>query len=202
MMPLPVADSQTSTLTPRGQRTRGKLLDAAERVFGELGYERASIVEITKTAGVAQGTFYVYFESKHAVFAELVDTLGRTLRQELGRAVSGLPSRIEVERAGFEAFLHFIEEHRHLYKIVRQAEFVDETLYRRYYARLADGYVQGLQAAMDAGEFAKLDAEAIAYSLMGIFDFIGMRWVLWEGRLPSEQVRRDVIAFISSGLLT
>ncbi len=136
------------------------------------------------------------------MFAELVDTLGRTLRQELGRAVSGLPSRIEVERAGFEAFLHFIEEHRHLYKIVRQAEFVDETLYRRYYARLADGYVQGLQAAMDAGEFAKLDAEAIAYSLMGIFDFIGMRWVLWEGRLPSEQVRRDVIAFISSGLVT
>ena len=50
--------------TSRGQRTRNKLLDAAEQVFGEQGYEKASIVEITRTAGVAQGTFYVYFESK------------------------------------------------------------------------------------------------------------------------------------------
>ena len=89
-----VADPQTSALTPRGQRTRAKLLDAAERVFGEQGFERASIVEITRTAGVAQGTFYVYFESKHSVYAQLVDTLGRTLRQRLAEAVTGLESRM------------------------------------------------------------------------------------------------------------
>ena len=197
----PVADPQTSTLTPRGQRTRAKLLDAAERVFGENGFERASIVEITKTAGVAQGTFYVYFESKHAVFAHLVDTLGRTLRQELSEAIAGLTSRLEVERAGFEAFLLFIENHRHLYKIVRQAEFVDEALYRSYYTRLAEGYASGLRAAMSEGEFANLDPEAIAYALMGIFDFIGMRWVLWEGQRPPLAVREDVLTFIASGLL-
>ena len=197
----PVADPQTSALTPRGQRTRAKLLDAAERVFGEQGFERASIVEITKTAGVAQGTFYVYFESKHSVFAQLVETLGRTLRQELAEAIEGLTSRMEVERAGFEAFLGFIEHHRHLYKIVRQAEFVDEALYRSYYARLAEGYASGLRAAMSEGEFSTLDPEAIAYALMGIFDFIGMRWVLWEGQLPPPEVRQDVLTFIASGLL-
>lgn len=196
-----VADPQTSALTPRGQRTRAKLLDAAERVFGELGFERASIVEITRTAGVAQGTFYVYFESKHSVYAQLVDTLGRTLRQRLAEAVAGLDTRMQVEEAGFEAFLEFIQEHRHLYKIVRQAEFVDEALYRSYYAKLAEGYANGLRAAMSEGEFATLDPDAIAYALMGIFDFIGMRWVLWEGRVPPPEVRRDVLAFLGRGLL-
>lgn len=201
MMRRIVADPQTSALTPRGQRTRAKLLDAAERVFGEQGFERASIVEITRTAGVAQGTFYVYFESKHSVYAQLVETLGRLLRQRLAEAVSGLDSRMKVEEAGFEAFLEFIQEHRHLYKIVRQAEFVDEALYRSYYTKLAEGYVEGLRAAMSAGEFASLDPDAIAFALMGIFDFIGMRWVLWQGELPPPEVRRDVLAFVGSGLL-
>ncbi len=199
-MPPPVADADASTLTPRGQRTRSKLLDAAERVFGEMGFERASIVEITRTAGVAQGTFYVYFESKQSVFAQLVDTLGKRLRQRLAEATAGLPSRLAVEEAGLEAFLSFIQEHRHLYKIVRQAEFVDEALYRRYYARLAEGYVRGLKEAMDAGELAKYDPEAIAFALMGIFDFLGMRWVLWEDKLPPAAVRRDVLRFVAEGL--
>ncbi len=192
---------EPTALTPRGRRTRAKLLDAAERVFGEQGYERASIVEITRTAGVAQGTFYVYFESKQTIFAHLVDTLGKTLRQRLAEAITDLDSRLAVEEAGFEAFLRFIEEHRHLYKIIRQAEFVDEDLYRNYYARLAEGYVAGLKAAMDSGEFEKLDAEAIAYALMGVFDFLGMRWVLWEGELPPAEVRKDIMRFIAGGLL-
>ncbi len=197
---MPATDTQ-SALTPRGQRTRARLLEAAERVIGETGYERASIVEITKSAGVAQGTFYVYFESKYAVFVQLVDTLGETLRQELADAVAGLSSRLEIETAGFEAFLSFIEKHPHLYKVIRQAEFVDEELYRNYYVRLAQGYAAGLRKAMAEGEFTQLDPEAIAYALMGIFDFIGMRWVLWEGQLPPEEARRDVMAFIASGLL-
>lgn len=196
-----VADPQTSTLTARGRRTRAKLLGAAERVFGEQGFERASIVEITRAAGVAQGTFYVYFESKQSVYAQLVDTLGTTLRRRLSEAVEGLQTRMEVEEAGLEAFLAFIREHRHLYKIVRQAEFVDESLYRSYYAKLAEGYVRGLRAAMTSGEFRSFDPEAIAYALMGIFDFIGMRWVLWEDTLPPAEVRRDVLAFLGRGLL-
>lgn len=165
-----------------------------------MGFERASIVEITKAAGVAQGTFYVYFESKQSLFAQLVDTLGASLRQALADATAGLDSPMAVEEAGFDAFLEFIQAHRHLYKIVRQAEFVDEELYRRYYARLAEGTIRSLELAMADGEFVARDAEAIAYTLMGIFDFIGMRWVLWEGKLPPPQVRESVLSFIASAL--
>ena len=59
-------------LTARGERTRQKLLDAAERIFAELGYHDASIVKITEAAGVGQGTFYLYFAGKQQVFDEVV----------------------------------------------------------------------------------------------------------------------------------
>ena len=70
-------------LSKRGLDTRRRLLDAAERVFGELGYPDASIVKITEAAGVAQGTFYLYFDSKQAVFDELVRDLNQRVRHAM-----------------------------------------------------------------------------------------------------------------------
>ncbi len=186
--------------TPRGQQTRQKLLDAAEVVFGETGYERAGIVEITQRAGVAQGTFYTYFPDKKAIFIELVKELSHRLRREIAIAVEGLTDRIEMERVGFRVFFTFAHQHRNLYKIVRQAEFVDEDLFRWYYRLLAEGYVRGLSQAMDVGQLRRLDPECLAYCLMGIADFLGMRWVLWNDERPPEAVVESMLAFIRHGM--
>lgn len=196
------ADAAHEPATARGQRTRQRVLDAAEEVFGTRGYEAASIVDITRTAGIAQGTFYLYFPSKKAVFAELVAELGAKLRRTLAAAIAGLDDRLSIERAGLHAFLGFVREHRNLYRIIRQAEFVDEALYRDYYSKLADGYRQGLAKAMSRREIRKLDPEAVAYALMGMFDFLGMRWVLWEDKLPPQRVLDDVFSLIRNGLGT
>ena len=56
--------------TKRGARTRTRLIEAAEQIFTELGYHEASIVKIAEAAGVANGTFYLYFSSKRDIFDE------------------------------------------------------------------------------------------------------------------------------------
>ena len=82
-----------------GGRTRGRLLEAAEHVFGELGFYDASIVKITEEAGVAQGTFYLYFASKKDIFDELVrdlnglDPAGLELLTQAGYP-DGLPIKV------------------------------------------------------------------------------------------------------------
>ncbi len=189
----------TAPTTTRGQRTRQKLLDAAEAIFGEKGFERASIAGITQQAGVAQGTFYVYFPDKRAIFDELVHALSQQLRRATSEAVEGLTDRVEIERVGFRTFFNFIREHRGMYRIVRQAEFVDESLFRWYYASFAEGYVTGLQAAMDAGQIRRMDAEVMAYCIMGIGDFIGMRWVLWEDDALPDEVFEQAFGLMQYG---
>ncbi len=188
-------------LTARGQRTRQALLDAAEKVFGELGYPSAGIVEITQQASVALGTFYLYFPDKRAIFRDLVRTLNQRLRAAIQERVATMDDRIEVEIAGFERFFEFVRQHRNLYRVVLQAETVDEEIYRWHYETLARGYVRGLRAAQAKGQVrADLDVETLAYALMGMAEALGMRSVLWEGRLPSAAARRSIRSFLQGAL--
>lgn len=184
----------------RGRRTRQRLLDAAEAAFGSRGYFETSIVDITGRARVAQGTFYVYFSSKRAIFTELVRERSRDLRRTIQQAVEGVADRREVERAGFAAFFKFIRRHRTMYRIVRQAEFVDPALFRWYYRRFAEGYVRGLREAMRRRQIRTLDPEVLTYCLMGIGDFIGMRWVLWEEDGLRPQILNTVMDFMLRGM--
>ncbi|MGX6447503.1 TetR/AcrR family transcriptional regulator, partial [Patulibacter sp. S7RM1-6] len=106
-------------VSTRGRRTRRRLLDAAEAVFAEFGYPDASVVKITEAAGVAQGTFYVYFPGKQAIFDEIVDDLNRRVRRAMTSAAAEGRDRADRERRGFRAFFAFTAEHPALYRIVR-----------------------------------------------------------------------------------
>ena len=175
-------------LTARGERTRQKLIEAAERVFAELGYHDASIVKITEAAGVGQGTFYLYFASKKEVFDELVLDLNGRVRHAMTEAAEKGATRSERELLGFGAFFRFTAQHPALYRIIRQAEFVSPETLVIHYERLTGGYVTGLRQAMEAGEVAEGDPEVLAWSLMGIGELVGMRWILWNGEqeMPEE----------------
>src|SRR5437764_13240992 len=84
-------------LKKRGAATRRRLLESAEQVFGDLGYHEASIVKITEAAGVAQGTFYLYFGSKKDIFDELVRDLNVRVRHSMAEGAARGKTRAEAE---------------------------------------------------------------------------------------------------------
>jgi len=190
-------------LSSRGERTRRRLLEAAETVFAELGYHDASIVKLTEAAGVGQGTFYLYFASKKDIFDELVVDLNHRVRQAMTEGASQGTTRAEMERLGFAAFFRFTAEHPALYRIIRQAEFVSPETLVTHYDRLMRPYAAGLEQAMAAGEVAQGDPEVLAWSLMGIGELCGMRWILWNGEHGmSEQVFDELARIIVRALGT
>jgi AcrR family transcriptional regulator len=177
-----VTNAAGRPLSKRGLDTRRRLLDAAEQVFSEFGYPAASIVKITEAAGVAQGTFYLYFDSKQAIFDELVRDLNRRVRHAMKEGSSRGRTRLEAELLGFQAYFRFTADHPALYRIIRQAEFVSPAMLHYHYERLSEGYVDALTEAVDAGEVGEnLDPEVTAWALMGLGELIGMRWILWSG---------------------
>jgi AcrR family transcriptional regulator len=180
-------------LSQRGLNTRRRLLDAAESVFGDLGYHEASVVRLAETAGVATGTFYLYFDSKKAIFDELMRDLNRRIRHAMKEGSSRGTTRIEAELFGFDAYFQFTRQHPALYRIIRQAEFVSPEMLHYHYHRVADGYVVALQQAMERGEVSTLNPEVTAWALMGLGELVGMRWIFWADREPlPDEVWNDV----------
>jgi AcrR family transcriptional regulator len=48
-------------------------MEAGIAVFAEKGYQRTKVSDVARRAGVAQGTFYLYFDSKKSLFLSLLD---------------------------------------------------------------------------------------------------------------------------------
>ncbi|RDW20196.1 TetR family transcriptional regulator [Oceanobacillus arenosus] len=187
-------------LTSKGMKTRQKILDTAEKIFGKKGYFETSIVDITVKAGVAQGTFYNYFTTKKSIYDELVRELSSSLRYQMKTAMEEKSSFYDKQRAGFRAFFEWVLSHRNLYSIVQQSVLVDKELYRWYYEKIAAGFIKSVETAVEQGECKPLDPETVAYCLMGIGQFIGMRWVLWEDQAVPEAVFEEAMEVIFHGV--
>lgn len=186
--------------TKRGQRTRERILDAAEIEIGGRGFAEASISTITAQAKVGQGTFYLYFRTKEDVMRELVLRMGRRLRRHLTLSIADAPDRLEAERRGLRAFLEFVRANPNLYRVVAEAQFVDPDVFRRYYDDFVKSYATALKSAARRGEISKGDAEVRAWALMGLSDMVGMRYALWDGKAKLDQVAEAAFEFISKGL--
>lgn len=186
--------------TARGEATKKAILVAAERVIGAKGYNDASIGHITSEAGVAQGTFYIYFKTKEEVFSELVLEMGRLVRHTISEATLGVENRLEAEKAGLTAFLEFVQAHPDLYRIVQEALFVDPGAYRAYYSAFADGYRSGLSEAQMAGQISAGDPDTRAWALMGIARALGEQLVVFQSQTPIPDLVESAYDLIENGI--
>ena len=186
--------------TARGQKTQARLLEAAEVEFGERGFHEAAITGITQRAGVALGTFYVYFDSKEEIFRALVAHMGHLTRTFIAERVGATPNRIAAERLGLEAFIEFARRHKNLYRIVMEAQFVAEDAYRDYYTVFADSYCKNLERAAELGQIRGGGEEERAWALIGLNVFLGMRFAVWDDSRPVTAIAQSVGDFIEFGL--
>lgn len=178
-----------------------KLLDAAAIEFGERGFYDASISGITRRAGVALGSFYTYFDSKDAIFRALVSDMSEAVKHAAREALTEPMSALEVERAALEAFLRFAAEHKEIYRIIDEAEFVDPASYRAHYETVAARIFERLQAGAAKGELRQDPQEAHAWAIMGMNVFLGLRYAIWgQGRDDPAEVARTANDFLANGI--
>jgi AcrR family transcriptional regulator len=107
--------------------TRDRLLDAAREAFEENGYIAVTIDDIIHRAVAARGTFYLYFESKLAIFQAVVDRL------ELRERYRGLVARlnriedrtVDALQDWFEDYVDVYQENRSFHRAIHEARAVE-----------------------------------------------------------------------------
>jgi AcrR family transcriptional regulator len=189
----------------QGAMTKRALFQAAETVFGLYGFNRANISEITRSAGVAQGTFYIHFKSKRDLLEGFVRYLSRELRRTLKRATEGLPDRRDMEREGIRTFFRFLRLHSRIYRVVGESETVGLETGMWYYKKLAEGYISGIRDGEKRGEIRELPAPFLARSLMGVNHIIGLKWLVWNSYPQAElppPLLDELVQWVLEGLGT
>ena len=179
--------------TERGQRTLRKILDAALEEFGERGYSEGSIVGITRRAKVALGTFYTYFDSKEAVFKALVSDMSARVRDHVAPVLKTATDTLDGEGRALESYLQFARAHKHVYRIIDEAEFADPDGFEKHYRTTAARIAARLDSGKAKGEVARSDSrlasEVEAWAIMGMNVFLGLRFAVWGREKPTEVAR-------------
>jgi AcrR family transcriptional regulator len=180
--------------TPKGLRTRERLIEASGAVFARKGCAASGVADICAAAGLAVGGFYRYFASKE----EIVSALTRELRDDLIRSVSELPQAktAEAEALGIaRAFFDCAGRRLDSFKAMREAEAGNEALARDFYGPLAE-VLAGRLGRFSAGP----RAAAHAWALLGTLYFYAGKFMVWEkGRVP-ERAAAAAAALCAGGI--
>jgi len=185
----PEETSRRRVTKPPDER-REDLFDAARRVFSEKGLPNSTISDITEAAGVAKGTFYLYFDSKEALLGALkqrfVDDLVATALQLY--TTVGHDDWWALADVTVESMIDYLLEHRDLIQVFARDGFQPESSapFGEASKKLRDMFAAGIKAGMEAGAFDVSDplltARFLDHAIHGTVEHA----VLYEGGIDRE----------------
>jgi AcrR family transcriptional regulator len=165
---------------------RAQLLSAARKVFGEKGYHAATVDDITRAAGVAKGTFYLYFPEKKNIFYELIEGFfDRVTRAWRSVSTDGAASAevffSRVEQAA-HALAEIFRDNRDLVRLTyRESMGLDdrlESMVREFYREMALVGADNVRLGVELGLFRDdIHPLVAAYAHIGMVERVLLQWM-------------------------
>lgn len=184
----------------RAERER-QMLDVAERVFGERGYQATSMDEIAERCGVSKPMLYEYFGSKDGLLGACVSRSKAELLDVTQKAMAGATAPEDILWRGMVAYFRFIDEHGESFSMLLREPAaagpdaiaaIDET--RRQQSTLIAGVLATFAPSAPAATI-----EAYTQIIMGASE----RMALWQTSRPdvsAEDTARYMTDFCWKGL--
>jgi AcrR family transcriptional regulator len=159
---------------------RADLLDAARRIFAARGYHDTTVEDITRAAGVAKGTFYLYFQEKRAIFLaiirELLDTIkaiGASVAVQAAPGEHPLAFLARGEAAALR-LMELFQANRDLARLAaRESMGMDpalEAMIRDFYREVAEIEATNIRVAQRLGLLRPCDPLLAAYAHIGMVE--------------------------------
>jgi AcrR family transcriptional regulator len=200
---------QERPMIERQERTKRQLVSAAIDLFDETGFQKTRISDIVAKAGVAQGTFYLYYKSKEDIFLDICAefiTLFSTFLEDASDLFAG-GSYDEVRR-------NVLDFNRKLIALYTANGKIARILFREgagqggpfkqffqgIYNQFIDIVRQRLEQNQATGYVNFEDAETEAAFLIGLFDRSLFYFMDIKKSMDIEALSRRMTDFIMGGL--
>ena len=190
------------------ERRRESLVKAATLVFSEKGYHQASVADIIQQAGVARGTFYLYFEDKRQVFDSILDALLqkvqaaiRPIRMEVG-APSPLAQLREILRAVISVALEEREQTRILLDRAIGLDAESDARLTAFYDPLSARIEAAIRHGVTLGLVRPCAPQVAARCVLGMMkELISQASLNDSGEIELDEMLEEIISFALTGLL-
>lgn len=188
---------------PKTIARRAELLKIARQVFAEKGFDATTVSEIVSRAGIAQGTFYLYFPSKMSVVVTLADEMQASIEQALRDSYAGSANLdAMIERSVSSAF-HIVGEYRDILALVHsgvrwfESEEGRSHIFAPYHTLIAEA----IRRAQEAGTVSQdLDAEVTAVFIVGLVYYAADQCYVYHSPIPPEVYIAEAARFILQAL--
>jgi AcrR family transcriptional regulator len=188
-------DPEATTKRLPADRRRQQLLDVALGLFAERGYNATTMDDTAEAAGVTKPLLYQHFDSKRALYLELVDSVATTLLDALAKAVASADGpRQQVER-GFAAYFHLVVTHPDAFNLLFGSNVPHDPELSRVVRKVQDTIAEAIDPLIDAG-LEEDHRRMLAYAMVGMAEgashhFLATRTTVEDG---SEQAEADRLA--------
>lgn len=198
----------TATQKPIGKpERRAQILAVARDVFAKRGYHAAKIEDIVAAAGIARGTFYLYFEDKRAIFEEIVDRTFARLGMAVVRVDTDHPSRTVADqvRENITRIVGALLEDPATTKILlSDAVGLDAAFDRKlisFYEEIGKLLESSLEDGQARGMVAPGDAHIYAIMTLGAMKEMMYQVVMRGLEYPEEKIVEAIFEFLCAGYL-
>jgi len=190
--------------------TEEKLLNSAVDLMSKNGYHRTTVADIVKAAGVAQGTFYLYFDSKKTLFLKLMEDFYSMLENALTEVdwnISTLNSQEELAqriRMAIQKILLVYQDNAVLARIfLREAMGLEPD-----FAELWDSIIERLSAygtlimeqAIEHDLLPPQNSQLVAHCVVGMIERVAYYWLFQENEYELEEVVDSLTRFELFGI--
>lgn len=204
----PPARARTRAPGADRQQRRQQILEAARTVFAKRGYHQTTIEHIVAEAGVARGTFYLYFEDKRSVFAELIDRFSNRISMAISSIIVDDEQRSVADqtRANIRAIITLALQEREMTKILfSDAVGLDPGFDRKLYS-FYDEVVQLLTESLRQGQRLGIvrdgEPRVLAYLTIGALkELLSQVVTLGLSADSAEVLSVQLYDFLSQGYL-
>lgn len=186
---------KTSVREEKSEKNRRAIVEAAARIVGRYGYERASVARITARAKVAHGSFYTHFKSRQDLFDCLLPEIGDRLLEFIQANVDRTAVGAAREELRLRAYIKFLVENPWFQRLLNDSEVMAPKAHRVYFDRIAAGYSNGLARSIARGEikaFGQDELEYLAYILMASRLYLAQRYGYSNGSVAEAPIKTYV----------
>ena len=190
------------------QERRRQIIEAAKSVFADSGYHGASINAIIERAQIARGTFYLYFESKAAVFDSILDQAMADLRARIHRIEVEDPAAPAPQvqlRAQVVATLEYIMRDRALAMLLLSAGHTPDAeaaeRLDQFFGEVRDLLRRAFATGMEIKLLRKVQPELAAAAMLGMIRGVVEQLVSQPTPPPVESVVDELLILALRGVL-